>query len=85
MGAEPVQAANSNMFVSSVGPITPPASAQLSIAGNLKQVLLANKLTGPSLKPVTLVKVDRLEFFLTDYPVRLSSTLLKDFRFGFSI
>lgn len=63
-----------------MGPVTRPASAQLGIAGNL-----ANKLTGPSHRPVTAVKVDRLEFFLTDYPAHLSSTLLKGFRFRFSI
>ena len=84
-GVKPVRAANSNMSVSSVGAVTRPASAQLSIAGNLKHVPLANKLTGPSHKPVTPVKVDRLEFFLADYPAHLFSALLKCFRFGFSI
>ena len=84
MQENPARAVNSSTFALNLGPVTRPANAALTKA-NPKLHSPANKPTGLSHKPITPVKVHRLQFFLADYPPHLSSFLINGFRFGFSI
>ena len=82
-GGEPVQGITSNTFASSVDRVTQPANAQPA-AEKLNHLPLVTKPNG-GYKPIPPVKVDRLQFFLADYPKHLSSYLINGFSFGFSI
>lgn len=84
MQENPVRAVNLSRFASNVGPVTRPANAPLTKA-NPKLHSPVNKPTDLSHKPITPVKVHRLQFFLADYPPHLSSFLINSFRFGFCI
>ena len=83
MGGKPAQGVNSNTFPSSVDRVTLPANAQPA-AAKLNRLPLVTKPTGGH-KPITPVQVDRLKFFLADYPKHLSSYLINGFSFDFSI
>ena len=83
MAGKPVQGVNSNTFASRVDRLTQPADAQPA-AAKLNQLPLVTKPNG-GYKPITPVKVYRLQFFLADYPKNLSSYLINGFSFGFSI